>query len=384
MNINKVCLNTLLVAYFFIVPLGSVLGHYGIKGAFETFKIVFLLFVMMGVIPVLRILLNPKLSPILALLMFGFFYSLIRGWDNNISSYFASHIYSGLMPILMVAYGRELYRKYGGDVDDIFSIFNYIALPLFLLIIIYFVAYKFGFINYFGVSTQAAFLAVYFLVKKDGAKLNAILATLTIFLSGKRGGLLTLLSGGGYLFIRGLINNPKKFILLFFPLLIGVSMALWLIAEETELLNRFTPVLKVDITNEQSLFLATGGRSLEVSSIAKHIQEENILLSGGGAGESFILLHNLREDSDFSIKGFSHFSPLSLTLVYGLPYTIAVYLMLIYIALRCRNDDNGILSVFLVMGLFSSLGGSVLMYDPFFWFVVGLASIEKKKRSHEY
>jgi hypothetical protein len=96
-------------------------------------------------------------------------------------------------------------------------------------------------------------------------------------------------------------------------------------------------------------------------------------------GESFILFHNLRENSDFSVKGFSHFTPLSLTLVYGLPYAVLIYFLIFRLIIGCRNDDKGLLSVYLVMGVISSLGGSVFMYDPFFWFVVGLATKEVKR-----
>jgi hypothetical protein len=282
------------------------------------------------------------------------------------------------MPVLLVSYGRWLWCKFDGDVAKIFSVFDYVALPLFLLIVIYFICYKIGLISYFGVSTQASFLVVYFLFKGKNSKLNIVLSIASIFLSGKRGALLTLASGAGYMIFRGIFNNPKKFIPLFFPLLFVASMAIWGVSSSTDLLKRFTPVFSVDVNNARSVFLATGGRSLEVSDIIQHIQEEGTLFLGGGAGESFTAYHNLREDSDYSKKGFSHFSPLSLTLVYGLPYAIAMYLMLMYLAFKRRNDGSAILSVFLVMGLVSSLGGSTLMYDPFFWLVVGLSSKENR------
>ncbi len=380
MNIDKTCLNVILVAYFFIVPLGSILGHYGIPSAFQTFKIVFLCFLIMGLPPFLREMGKAKSSPLSMFLMFGFLYSLFRGISvNEFSTFFLSHVYSGLMPILVVSYGRWIYCKFDGDVAKIFSVFDYVALPLLLLILIYFFAYKAGLIGYFGVSTQASFLVVYFLLKDKNSKLNMILSIASVFLSGKRGGLLTLAGGAGYMIFRGMHYNPKKFIPLLFPILVAASMAIWGISSSTDLLKRFTPVFSVDVNDAQSLFLATGGRSLELSCIIQHIQEEDLLLLGGGAGESFLLYHNLREDSDYSIKGFSHFSPMSLTLVYGLVYAIAMYLMLMYLAFKRRKDENPILSVFLVMGLISSIGGSVLMYDPFFWFVAGLAS--KKKRN---
>lgn len=369
---KKKLLISILVCYFLVVPLGSILGHYGFKEAFELFKVVFVSFTLAGLIPFAKEVAKGAVSDITIVLILGFLYALFNGVINNNvgGSIFVSHLYTGLMPILMISYGRSAFDFYSGRVVEIFYVLNKLIYPLFIIVGCYFIAYQMGYISYFGVSTQAAFMAIYFSLLNN--KLGTVFSILVILLSGKRGALLTLVAGGGFISLKKVLREPVKFfprVLLFTIVALAI---IWIIAVNTSLLSRFSHILEIDVSSEHSLFMATGGRSLEVLCVAEHIQAERIFFTGGGFGESFILRHNLRTDTDSSIKGFSHFSPISLTLVYGLPYAVVLYLFLfLYVY---RNKDRILLSAFLFMGLVSSIGGSVLMYDPFFWFVVGLAT----------
>ena len=154
-------------------------------------------------------------------------------------------------------------------------------------------------------------------------------------------------------------------------MLITLLIFLILISLELGLLERFEYIKNIDFSNDYSLYLATGGRSNEIFDIIDHINLNKLWLIGGGFGETYI--NYSFSGNDILIKHYSHFSPLYLVLVYGLPFTLILYayfLRFFYTGLKFFANNF----YFLVYTslLLSSFSGAILMVDIFFWIFLGI------------
>jgi hypothetical protein len=185
---------------------------------------------------------------------------------------------------------------------------------LFFLIIVYFILYAVGAIDYFGMSTYTAYYVAIF--SSVNNVYGAVVALILTLFTGKRAiliaGLLVLLV---YLFFsKGRVKSNLNLKIIKISIIILLPVIL-LVAWQVGGLTRFENTINVDISNERSLYMATGGRSLEISSIIKHINNEGIWLTGGGFGEIF-LLPELNDKNSIRNMHYSHMSPLYLVLVY--------------------------------------------------------------------
>jgi hypothetical protein len=360
----------LMVFESIFTPIGIMLAYLtGINFFFSIPKFPLILMFLLSVIFSFQFRLKINFIVVLFLLIlpYAFFFG---AHSNQISKPFFSHIYGLFMPVFCISFGQNFARYSTFQTrNKIYTTFVNNYKYLVIIILLYFSIYSAGLINYFGMSTYTAYyVAIFSSVNNVFSAVGALVLTL---FTGKRaillGGLIVLIA---YIFFSKNTNENsrlrlvKGFIVLFFPILVFVAASLGF-------LNRFENTINVDFGDERSLYMASGGRSLEIFSILEHIDTQDILLSGGGFGETY-LLPELDSRDSIRVMHYSHMSPLYLTLVYGLPFTILCYLyffIILFKSLFLKRIDFFFL-VYLM--LFSTaFAGSVLFVDPKFWFFLG-------------
>lgn len=354
-----------------LTPLGATLGHMHVGVIFfSAFKIPFILTFLIAITFALKF--GLKLNGISLMFLFMFPFFLIVGVsDNGVSGVSLSHLYGFIMPVVAASFG-QYYAQYSSFNSRyyLYILMKRSFFILFGIIVLYFVLYKLGIVKYFGMSTLTAYFVAFFLsVNKVVAAISAVVATL---FTGKR----TVLLGCLIILLVYLMFSKKvgrgggstivKVMLLLLMLIVGY------IAMKYELLNRFKHVFELDINDARSLFLATGGRSLEIIALVEHVAKNSLWFSGGGIGETYLVPRNLSDSGEFMRMHYSHMSPLYLVLVYGLPFAIALYSYLFYLLVKggrrlCRN----FFFLVFVMLFATSFAGSVLFVDVKFWIFTG-------------
>lgn len=299
---------------------------------------------------------------------FSFFYG---GGTNEMSKPFFSHIYGVVMPIFCVSFGM-FFAHYSTDKtrEQIFTLFNKSYKYLVFIILSYFALYKVGIINYFGMSTYTAYFVALF--SSVNNLVGAFFALVLTLFTGKRaillGGLIILIV---YLFFSkesGKQSAKLKFMKVGIIFILPLSIV---VAWQMGVLNRFENTINVDASDERSLYMATGGRSLEIYTIVSHINNEKIWLTGGGFGETY-LLPELDDLGTVRKMHYSHMSPLYLTLVYGMPFMFIIYTYFFYIVIKgLMSKKINFFYLSFVMLFSTAFAGSVIFVDPKFWVFLG-------------
>lgn len=253
--------------------------------------------------------------------------------------------------------------------------------------IIYFIAYQFGLIAYFGMGIQTYILVAVYLATRS-SKLYALILFLTIILTGKRSSFLVYL---GQLFgprivtgrfsLKGIVIGLFVFLLLFY-----VSYEVGLAVRFQSLVDLALGYDKDDIDKSRGLFyLATSGRSEEVYA---YFTDQNhslsVLLLGQLAGYSFMI-------TDLSGDEYQHYyfhiSPLNFILHFGIPVGVMLILHQFRIfvwALRYVSREKNILCLLYVGYYLSSLFGAIVIIDITFWvlyfYCLSLKQLDSKTR----
>lgn len=305
------------------------------------------------------------------LFVFYFCFSFTYGYlTNGLSGDFLSHLYGTIMPVLAINFGICFYRYSTNETNEkIIKIFKKNYKYLVFFIFVYFFMYKSGILTYFGISTYMGYYVSLF--SSQGNVLLAVFSLLLIVLTGKRA---ILISGMIVLIIYLFMDRERKNITIFLiktmsTILIPISIYY---LYQYGFLDRFYNTINVDITSEHSLYLATGGRSEEILSLINHVIKEKTWLIGGGFGESFYINTSLTDDTLRSIH-YSHMSPLYFVLIYGVPFSIIMYMMFIYYIFKSLMIKIRTFYFYMYIMLFiTTFFGAVVFIDPKFWFSLGV------------
>ena len=292
-------------------------------------------------------------------LLFLIIFSSIMGIVNK--TFFSlitfSQIYYYLMPFLCISAGGLIYRTCGEEFNFfILDISNKLFWILFCLTLVYILLHNYtNYWGYFGYSSGIIFT---FITNKKQTNLKLFIGIFIDLFTGKR----------STIAMWGLILSLKKPII-FLSLLLLISLFLFSIIPFIP--QRYLDVFYFSSTDERSMFLATGGRSVEWFGIIDKIKNHpSSLFTGFGFGSSYELydmFQNLWET-----RHYSHLTPFTYLLISGIFSTIILYFFLIYFAATLYNTKYSYMYYYYILMLFLSVSGGGLLAMPLPWVFLGI------------
>lgn len=286
-----------------------------------------------------------------------------------------SHIFAVILPILGIPFGYFLGENYKKDKSE--YIFKKIMKISFfsnaIIVILFQLSVTIGLSRYPAVAPTGLILStIYYLSNKEWKYFLG--GIVLVALSGKRASLVMVLFAL-LIFIYDLYRNKTKDRKFFKKTkrIIGASMVLvsaiigylW---NYTRYLNRFKLVLKFDFSDPYAMYIATGGRSEEIFRVLEYLNEKPLrYIIGSGFGAKV-------EVADNFYRHYSHFSPLAYVLIFGLLFSILIYLLFFNKLLSKVNINHPLyFSKLFFAGLFaSSFLGAVVLNDVNFWIFYGM------------
>ncbi len=309
-------------------------------------------------------------TPTLFLFIFSIFSFFYGFYNNGLNLFFLSHIYSILMPLLMVSFGINFKFNLDKYFHSFIKVLKYSFIVNIIFITIYIFTHYFIHIwDYFGFATNLAYLTPLLFYKR---KYRIFYISFILdFFSGKRMTLLTSV----YLYVREKQKslNILKFLFFIF-LFLSISFLIFLKYQDSDSLSRISNVVNVVISDEKSLSIATSGRSDEVFNLIEKMNSNKFsYYIGSGFGASY-LSYDYRGLEQSEIKHYAHISPFYYIFIFGVPFTLIFYFFLFKSVLKNKNTDNQ--NELLLRGLFMSyfimsFFGSILFVSPIFWFYLG-------------
>lgn len=323
-------------------------------------------------------------------LTFGFF-SFLFGLivNQKINSILLSHLYTAVMPIFCISFGMHFARDFN-DVTRkllhrIFNIsFYLVSVLLILYYYFYYVTKEFG---YYGYGTGMPFIGSFLLTHE--MYLKYFLGLGMVVLSGKRTSLITMLlilllyafNKGLFLLIKGKLFTPSRILLISLALIFCWNGFQY--AENQGYFRRWDIIMKWDFLNLQDndkMNLATSGRWEESKNVVKFLKQEPIKwITGAGMGGEYLTPRTMGKE-DFEPQHYAHFSPLSYLFVYGIPFTVLLYLSFFITLYRGIKFINNFFYLSFIVFFITSFVGSILFVDPRVWFLWGIVKFIVKNR----
>lgn len=372
--------------YFLLFFISSLSIYYDFFYYINNFDIVFLFKIpLLGLFLIALVFHSLKLKIYLStesllLLFFGMF-SLCYGLfiNQNFNSALITHIYTMVMPIVSISLGEYFSKNFNDDakkfICNIFDALFY--LTVIALLMYYYFHYVTGTFGYYGFGTPMPIIAAFLLSQKKYLKFS--IGLVLVVLSGKRSTLITTLlvlvfhlySQFSFSFLIRSFFRPKRIILFF--LIIAVTVAGFQYAKNKSYFKRFETTLNYDLKDQDRMFLASGGRWTELICIAKYFGNDKVKwILGEGMGGQYPCYSSFGS-RNMELMHYAHFSPISYLFVYGLLFTILLYLSFfrnIFVSL-IKFPSNYFFLAFIA--LFSaSFFGSTLFIDPMSWFYLGI------------
>lgn len=312
----------------------------------------------------------PKKIGLLCLILFLAAKFLLGIYFGGAVKSFLGHVYFYSFIILGYIAGWQLARSNLTKIKFNNNFFKIVTWLTLVICIIYFTAYQFGSISYFGMGIQIPILVAVYLASRS-SKLYGLILFLIVVLTGKRSNFLVYLSQlfgprifSGRFSLVGMITG-----LLTCSLILYFSYQIGLMARFQGLVDLIFEFDQDDIDKTRNLFyLATGGRSEEV--FAYFIDQSHslsVLLLGQAAGHSFVITDLAGNDYQHY---YFHISPLNLIYHFGIPAGILMifhqFSILIW-ALRYVSRERNIFCFLYVGYYLMSLFGAVVIIDVCFW-----------------
>lgn len=339
------------------------------------------------------LLLNGKLKIFRETIVFYIFsiFPLVYGlYQFGIRSETFAHLFAIVLPTLGMSFGYYLGEHSEQDrslvrFDKIMK-FSYITN---ILIIIFFqLSVTLGFARYPAIAPTGLIISsIYYLGNKKWPLFFSGL--IFIVLSGKRASLVMVMFAL-LVFIYDLIRNKsidpklfkraKKIIGVSSIFIAAVVFYLW---NFTRYLNRVKLVFQFDFSDPHAMYIATGGRSEEIINILGFLSEKPLrYIFGSGFGVKVEVAENF-------YRHYSHFSPLSYALIFGVIFSVIIYGYFFKRILTKGDVSHPLYFTKLVFAGFfaSSFLGAIVMNDINMWVFYGLtiyiAKVSSKKNAQQ-
>lgn len=302
---------------------------------------------------------------------------------NQMDGYFLRHLYGWVVAFFGFSFGAKSSHLIENIIKKHIRVIYVFFTILILELLVYFVSYKYGILSYFGMSTLISYYSLLFFSKNH--YLLFLISIVGAVLSGKRVVIVGVAAVVGLVFtargvcIESTFANVKRRPLFSFLFLVGFLVSLYM-ASKFGAFSRLQLIFNPDsYASVRSLYIVTSGRSAEFIA-----QLKGLLLSpmsfflGGGWGTYFVEhLGELGERGAW-YKHYSHFSPFYMVLVYGVPFTIFIYVNFISLFWSKISKHNSFVFQVAFFGFITSFFGSTVYVDPKFWFFLGALFASKK------
>jgi len=282
-----------------------------------------------------------------------------------------SHVYSALMAVFAVSFGHAFalnHERTGGVFYRAFiALFVVQAVILSGYMYFYYVAGK---ISYFGFDSDLPLVAALALGRNNLPWYIAILAI--ILFSGKRSPMVSAILPMLLLLLsrsRGRQIATKVAV----GLTVMICAAGLYRAYDAGLLWRFESMLQnLQLDDEEKMYLATSGRSVEFIGIYEYMNERPARwIFGAGYGAQYTHETTVRGEALSFTKHYSHLSLLSLIYLYGLPVaTLLIGTMFYYLVVNFRYLQNTYYLAMMISFIGALFGASMLV-EPTYWFFLG-------------
>lgn len=289
--------------------------------------------------------------------------------EYNFNSDFISHLFTFIMPIFTMSLGYSMaklfsYEKLKKYIKKGMGFIYYYSISIIML---FQLAVNAGYIKYSAINPIGLYTAtIYFLVNKN--YLRAIVGFLFIAISGKRATLVIAVFVLFY-YLYLLLKTNKKYLPGIIGFFIIMTGSLFYLFNSTRYLDRFKLVFMFDFTDYHSMYIATGGRSVEILEIINQLNQNIFYWFFGIGFGSGVQIH------EELYRHFSHFSPLAYTLVYGIFFTIFLYFFFFKEALIKKSETINTVRWYklVYVGLFiSTFFNAASFFDPKYWLFYGL------------
>lgn len=356
---------------FIMMPIGSTLGQSGMGDVFfNLFKIPFILALLL--IFSFHLKFRIAITFLTAILLFFGCIALIYGaWSNGFTSVYISHIYSISISILGLSFGHYFYKYSDCEMVSKFNFMFYKSMFLLAFVtLLYFALFLVGRIHYFGMATKWPYLAAFLLANGEVRKFFG--TSVFLLMAGKRSMLIQYVLFFVIYISQSSSFNVKRIRLSTKFALLFSAVLLFFVGIEFDVFYRFSPLLTMDLTDLDSLYIATSGRSAEILAAINHINSDSFnIFIGGGFGEFFSYIGGLGTSEYIQKTHYSHFSPLSYMLLYGVFFVILFYSYMVYILVRGFFMKKDVFYYIVIGGFISSFFSAILIVDLWFWFFLG-------------
>ena len=363
------------------LAIGQISSNYSIFSNF--FKFPFLLTFISSFIIVIKTF-KYRLTIIELLLIFFGLVGILKGiLLSQFNYYYISHCYSFMLAIFGFRAGRVF------DIKEFINKFmkykNLIIVVLFLFSIFYFIFYRIGIINYWGVSSNLGLILIILVSLNLKGRLITVLS---IFLLGKRTIILTSL-------ITYFLAQKAKFKNIFYSIIISFSF--FILALRFGLLKRFIMPIELFINNGAEnldfqnflsnvpLNILFSGRLYEIDYVIKRFSNFSDWVFGIGFGGQYESPVSLFMQNEMFFKHYSHFSLLSISMIYGFVFSTIIYVIGILLILKLAFEKNlnkewRVVYLCFTFIFIASFAGATAMVDSKFWILFGLISKYKWKQ----
>ncbi len=286
-------------------------------------------------------------------------------------SEFYTHLFCAVMPIFSMSFGRHLCQWLDGRIP---AEFERVVEKVFYLQVIFILGFLYfyyidGSWGYFGFGTGIGFASLCLLIA--GKKALFALGVLLDFFSGKRAGVVVTIFV--FIWITSIVRSWRG--MFFFGFLIVAGVLFFSYQSnifESGIFRRFEIIGQLDLDDAMSIFMATGGRLTEVISVVDYMNQNPVSwLAGAGFGGQYMFV-DPRDGFYPEPFHYVHFSPFGYVFLFGLPFAIVLYTLIIWRAVGSPWLKNNFMYVGFLYLFGNSFFGSTMFIDPRIWVFYGM------------
>jgi hypothetical protein len=360
-------------------------------------------YVSLGQIDLIWLVKIPQLALFFLLVIFHFRFSLKKNWLTVLfliggsvatlvglfrgviySPGLPTHFFMTIMPILAMSFGAHIASIPEPQASKINARG---CRSLFLISFATIGCYSLFFygtrqIPYFGFDSYIPVAASWFLANSRYSLLTLSFAL--VVLSGKRAPLVAMATtflAQWLVFSKASMARKVKtnFVAVLFTVVFIFTVIYF--GNKFDFFYRFEPITTINFSDNESLFLATSGRSNEIIGLLDgRVGAPLLWITGGGFGGGFTAIESsYNEDFGVNSSYYLHFAILTYVMVFGAPFAILFVSLVFLVLWRSRKTQ----SKFYVIGAFMmfvwSFFGAGLIVEPIFWVFLGAAVAERTR-----
>ena len=291
-----------------------------------------------------------------------------------------THLYMIAISIMGCSFGYSMAAKYDANMKRVVRTVMYFIFITNSLILFtyYYFHYVTDSIAYFGFDSILPLVSALFLADKK--YFWFVIAVILVFLSGKRAPLVSMIMPISLIYLKSLISPSIKKFKINLGIAIFIIISVTCLLSQTELVKRWLLFASVDITDFESIYAATSGRSAELIGLWNKLSNNPVqLLIGSGLGGHFTIYAEFKGDLISYDQHYLHLAVATYILIFGVPFTLFLLGSIAYVFWSNRSNFQSFFYLGMLITFIGSLFGAGLIVDPLFWIFLGANQYYMKK-----